>query len=92
MSITITENADHTEEEKPVEKEVVEKALEAVKEVDEAEELRKKNDALEIEVRRSQELKAKLAVGGEATAGQEKTPEQEAEQEAANMLKAFEPD
>ena len=91
MSITITENAEK-EEIKTVEKEVVETALKAVKDVDDAERLKVENDALELQVRRKQELMARLAVGGTTEAGQEKNPELEAREEAERILRTFQTD
>jgi len=92
--ITITDDKD-AEEVKPVEKEVVEGALQAVQEVDKAKKLKEENDAFELEVARAEELKARAALGGKSIAGQqvvEKSEEEKVAEEAKEILRTFEAD
>ena len=61
-----------------------------LKDADEYEKLKQENDRLEAEYNRREEIKAKMALGGRAQAGQvEKSEEQKAEEEAADLLKRF---
>ena len=56
---------------------------------DEYQKLKESNDKLEAEYLRQQELRAKLAIGGKALAGQaipEKTPQDIAREEAAKII------
>jgi len=55
------------------------------------EDIKNKNDILEKELLRNEELKAKVMLGGKALAGQpnEKTPEELANEEAKRMLSMF---
>ena len=58
---------------------------------DEYQKLKEQNDKLEAEYLRQQELKAKIAMGGKALAGQaiEKTPQEIAKEEAAKILSIY---
>jgi hypothetical protein len=65
---------------------------ETLRAADEYAKLKEQNDKLEAEYIRQQELKAKIAIGGRANAGQvviEKTKEELANEEAARILKQF---
>lgn len=74
-------------EEKPVETQDIKETLKAA---DEYKRLKEENDRLETEYVRQQELKAKIAMGGKALAGKvEKTPEDEAKEEAARIISMF---
>jgi hypothetical protein len=86
--ITISTNS-QPEEKKQVQESDIKEQLKAV---DEYEKLKAINDKLEAEYIRQQELKAKIALGGRANAGQyikEKTATELAEEEAAKILKPF---
>lgn len=61
-----------------------------LREADEYEKLKQENDKLEAEYNRREELKAKMALGGRAQAGQvEKSEQEKADEEAAELLKRF---
>lgn len=61
-----------------------------LKDADEYAKLKAENDRLESEYNRSMELKAKMALGGRAQAGQvEKSEQEKADEEAAMLLKRF---
>ena len=65
---------------------------ETLKVADEYKKLKEENDKLEAEYIRQQELKAKIAIGGRANAGQytpEKTQEQKDREEATKLLSLF---
>ena len=86
--ITISTNS-QPEEKKQVQESDIKEQLKAV---DEYEKLKAQNDKLEAEYIRQQEIRAKLALGGRANAGQytlEKTPEEKAKEEAGRILKPF---
>ena len=86
MTIEITEKKDEPEPDK-VDREDIAKTL---KSADEYEKLKAENDKLEAEYLRSQELKAKLALGGRAQAGQvEENQEDKDEKEAAELLSTY---
>lgn len=79
-------------EEKQEEKKVDTKDIaEVLRTADEYNKLKEQNDKLEREYLRQQELKAKINLGGRALGGvgNEKTPEQIAEEEAKAILKMF---
>ena len=85
MSITITEDKETKKE--PIEKDVVEKTLEAVKEADK---IRAENDQLAAELARREELWAKAKLGGRADAGsKEKSQEETDAAEASKHLATF---
>ena len=81
--------SDTTEERKPDKEESIKDTLKAA---DEYQKLKEENDKLEAEYLRQQELKAKITMGGRASAGEkiEKTPEEQAQEEASKILKMFE--
>lgn len=84
MTIEITEKK---EEEKPK----VEDVKETLKAADEYEKVKEETERLEAMYARNQEIKAKMALGGRGEAGsQEKTDEQKAEEEAKEILSAYE--
>lgn len=61
-----------------------------LKDADEYQKLKEENDRLEAEYNRREELKAKMALGGRAQAGQvEKSEQEKADEEAAELLKRF---
>jgi hypothetical protein len=65
---------------------------ETLRAADEYRKLKEENDKLEAEYIRHQELKAKIALGGRAMAGQftpEKSEEEKAKEEAAKILAMF---
>lgn len=65
---------------------------ETVKAIEELESLRKQNDALEAEIKRTEELRARLSLGGRSFAGQapvEKSKEEIAAEEAKAILRKF---
>jgi len=89
MAITITETKDEGKD-KPIEKEVIEKTLQAVTEADK---IKKENEELEKQIERNKELKAQIALGGRADAGSvDKTDQEKADEEAKERLSAFQPD
>ena len=86
MTIEITEKKDEPEP-TAVEPEQIKETL---KQADEYAKLKEDNDKLEAEYIRNQELKAKIAYGGKALAGQqEETQEDKDDKEATDMLSAF---
>ena len=84
MTIEITEKK---EEEKVVQDTDIKETL---KQADEYEKLKADNDRMEKEFMRQQELRAKIAIGGQALAGKaEITDEDKAEGEAKKILDMF---
>lgn len=78
---------DEKEQEKKVEPEEIKEVL---KEADEYEKKKEEVEKLEALYQREQEIKAKMALGGKADAGQPgKTQEELDEEEAARRLAAF---
>lgn len=80
-----------TEESKPEPDKVDREDIkETLQKADEYEKLKAENEKLEAEYLRNQELKAKIALGGRAQAGQpEESQEQKNEKEATEMLSKF---
>ena len=68
---------------------------ETLAKADEYQKLKDRNDKLEAEYLRQQELKAKIAMGGMGLAGterREKTEEEKAKEEAQKIIDLFNPD
>ena len=83
MTIEITEKK---EEEKPQPEDI----KETLKAADEYTKVKEETERLEAMYARNQEIKAKIALGGKAEAGnQEKSPEEKAAEEAAKHLKLY---
>jgi len=78
-----------TEDKKP-EQSTSEEVKETLKAADEYQKLKDENDKLEREISRRQEIRAKMMLGGKASAGTtEKNPQDVINEEAAKILKAF---
>ena len=61
-----------------------------LKRADEYEKLKERNDKFEAEIQRTEELKAKMALGGRAQAGQaEESQEDKDEKEATELLSTY---
>ena len=87
MSEITIKSEDIPTEKKPIDTEDIKEGLKAA---DEYEKLKADTEKLEAMYLRNQEIKAKLEIGGRAAAGeQEKTIEQKAEEEAADILKTY---
>ena len=79
-------------ENKPEEKANTEDIKETLNKADEYKKLKEENDKIEAEVKRREELSARLNMSGRAQAGQyvkPKTPEEIADEEAKKLLAPF---
>ena len=77
-------------EEKPITDDDIKSTL---KKADDYEKLKAENDKMEAEFMRQQELRAKIAYGGKADAGEpNKSQEDLDNEEAAKILKPFQPE
>lgn len=83
VDITISDKK--TEEPKP------ENIKDTIQKIDEIQKLKEENDILEAEIKRREELHARLAVGGRALAGQpnEISEEEKASKEAKELLSTY---
>lgn len=86
MTIEITEKPDKPEEKKPDEEDI----KETLKQADEYQRLKEKNDKFEAEIQRAEELKAKMNLGGRAVAGEPGESQQDKDdKEAAELVSNF---
>ena len=86
MTDIVIKSEDKKEEEKVTEHDI----KETLRAADEYEKLKEQNDKLEAEYLRAMELKAKIAIGGRASAGSpEKSQEDKDKEEADKLLKPY---